>query len=347
MRIAIVGLKGSGKSTIFSSLTGMTDADPHDRGGKRIATVKVPDERVDYLASIHKPKKTTYAEIVFTDQNTAAEPSGSWLSPAAASEFRAADVLAAVLRSFDNPMLAEPVDPVAEFQAIEEEFILGDLAQVEKRLERIDREKGTGREKEALLACHAHLDASKPLRTLDLSENQWDLLRGYAFLSQKNLLVIVNTSEQDPKFTPEQLATLLDEAGSTAMSLCGTMEAEIAALPPDEQAEFLSDLGVETSARNRFIKLAHDALSLISFLTGGPDECRAWSIKRGTKARDAASVIHSDIARGFIRAEVVSFEDFKAAGGSEKQARAAGRYRLEGKEYEVLDGDIINFRFNV
>ncbi len=349
MKIGIFGLPSSGKTTVFNALTGLhADTTPGGRSGVNLGVTRVPDARVDYLARIYEPKKTTYAELRFADMpRPTSDRHGGIVAPQVAAELRAMDVLVAVLRAFDSPLVSDPPDAARDLDTLETELILLDLGVVEKRLERIWKEKGTEREAAALERCKAHLEEGLPLRTLDLAEAERALLRGYQFLSDKTLLVLVNTPEDDPAARFDEVDALSEAHGCHAMSLCATMEAEIAELSAEEQREFLADLGFEESGRDRFVRHAYAALDLISFLTGGRDECRAWTIRRGTRAVDAAARIHTDIARGFIRAEVISFEDFERFGGDERKARAAGRYRLEGKDYIVQDGDIIHFRFNV
>ncbi len=357
MKIAIFGLPFSGKTTVFNCLT-RDFGHEEERGGSisrlkakvrsSLAVVKVPDERVDKLREIYKPRKTTYAEIVFEDISTPEDRvSSAVLDAHGATCIRNADVAAIVLRNFLSPLLDAPPDPVRDFTSLEDEFLLADLGIVERRLDRLVRERSAGVERKTLEKCIKHLEEGYPLRILELTRNEMESIKGYGLLTLKKLLVLVNTSEDAPMDIPEDLAEAVFVRGSAAMSLCGSLEAEIANLSPEEADDFLKDLGVEQSGRERFIRHAFKTLGLISFLTTGEDECRAWPVTAGTSAHQAASVIHSDIQRGFIRAEVLSFEDFMANGGSEKKAKAAGRYRLEGKDYIVRDGDIISFRFNV
>jgi len=345
MKVGIFGLKGSGKTTVFNSLTGLGMA-PHRSGEMLLGTVKVPDERVDYLASVYHPRKVTHAELVLAD--TAGAANGN-LAPRAAADLRTMDVLTLVVRDFDSPLHEAAADPLAEFATMGDELILEDLAVVEKRMERLAKERGKhGSLEEALLSrCREHLEDSQPLRTMELTGQELELLRGFQLLSLKRLIVLLNTPEDDPRHRPARLSERVESHGASLMPLSAAIEAEIMQLEAEERREFLADLGLEETARERYLRHAYRQLGLISFLTVGPDECRAWTIRAGTLARRAAGVIHSDIERGFIRAEVISFEDFRACGGTESAARAAGRYRLEGKDYLVRDGDIINFRFNV
>lgn len=349
MKLGIIGFAGCGKTTVFNLLTGLhaETGVGGSKGKANLGVTKVPDSRIEFLAKVYEPKKTTFAEIHFSDMpGKAPSKTGGGLDAQVIGELRTLEALALIARAFDNPALDAAPDPLRDLESMEAELVLADMAIVEKRLERMKKEKGSDREREALDACMAHMEAERPLRTLDLLPDQWELLKGYRFLSQKPLLVVVNTPESDPDLPTPALDERLRGSGITPLRLCAAMEAEIADLPPEEQAAFLADLGVTASARDRFIQSAYASLNLISFLTAGKDECRAWTIERNTRAQDAAGKIHSDIARGFIRAEVIAFEDFKKY-GDEQKAKAAGRYRLEGKDYLVADGDIINFRFNV
>jgi GTP-binding protein YchF len=347
MKLGIIGYAGSGKTTVFNVLTGLRADTGFGAKKANLGVTKVPDARIDFLAGAYEPKKVTYAEIHFEDMpGKAPTKTSGGLDAQVVGELRTMDALALVLRGFETAALDAKADPQRDYGAMEAELLLADLAIIEKRLERMKKEKGNEREKEALEACMAHIELEKPLRTLDLLPDQWELLKGYRFLTQKALLVLVNTSEEAPAPELPDLDDRLAAQGLSTMKLCATIEAEIADLPPEEQQAFLSDLGVTESAKDRFIRTAYDALNLMSFLTAGKDECRAWTIQKGTRAQDAAGKIHSDIARGFIRAEVIAFDDFKKY-GDEQKAKAAGRYRLEGKDYIVKDGDIINFRFNV
>ncbi|MDY0001112.1 MAG: DUF933 domain-containing protein [Polyangia bacterium] len=352
MKIGLFGFAGSGKTTVFNLLTGLAaDTSPGagSKGKANLGVTRVPDPRVDFLAKVFEPKKTTYAEIHFADMpGQAPSKTSGGLSPQVVGDLRPLDVLALVLRAFESPMLDSKPDPLRDFEAMEAELMLADQPLVEKRLERLRKEKGPEqeREREALERCLEHLEAEKPLRTLDLRDDQWQALRGFRFLSQKRLLVLLNTPESAPAAPFPALEERLAAAGIPLMKLSATVEAEIQELEAGDRAAFLADLGLAETGRERFIRLAYGALDLISFLTSGPDECRAWTIPRGMTAQPAAGRIHSDLERGFIRAEVIGFEDFQRY-GSEAKAKAAGRYRLEGKDYVVQDGDILNIRFNV
>jgi GTP-binding protein YchF len=353
MKVGLVGFSGSGKTTVFNALTGLT-AEVGGYGSREkanVGVIKVPDVRVDKLAELFNPKKKTFAEISFVDvagpQSDAAEPSRSGLDPRLVQHWRDADALVHVVRGFDNPALAQPADPVRDIGAFESDLILTDLVQVENRIERLKKEKDSGREREAMARLKSALESEQPLRDLELSHEELTSVAGFRFLSLKPLLILANVSEDEVAAGPSSEVTALAESRrSTVIAMSGKVEMEIAELASAEQREFLEALGISEPARERFIRAAYGLLDLISFLTSGEDECRAWSIRRGTHAQKAAGVIHSDIERGFIRAEVVRFEDLIAL-GSEAKCREQGKLKLEGKEYLVQDGDVIHFRFNV
>jgi GTP-binding protein YchF len=347
MKVGIVGFPGAGKTTVFNALTGLHAAvgGYGDPGKANLGSIKVPDARIDRLSEIFQPRKTTYAETVFVDV-PGASAGASALDQATLNQMRDADALALVLRGFPDPLTAAPADPLRDFENFRGELILADLAVIEKRLERVRKEQ-KGSEVELLDRCRSALEAETPLRRVELSPGEERALAGFALLSRLPLLVAVNGAEADAgQPLPTALQARLDADGVGGISLCAQIEMEIAALPADERGAFLADLGLTESARDRFIQAAYGLLDLISFLTSGEDEVRAWPIRRGTTAVKAAGKIHSDIERGFIRAEVVAFDDFVRL-GSDAKCREAGKLRLEGKEYVVRDGDIIHFRFNV
>jgi GTP-binding protein YchF len=348
MKIGIVGFARAGKTTVFNALTGLQAsvggyADP---GKPNLGSIKVPDERVDRLSAIFSPRKTTYAEVVFVDFPGGGER-GSVIDPATLVQMRDADALVQVVRGFVDPATADAADPVRDLGAFAGELVLADLAIVEKRLERLRKEKGKEQEAELLERCRAALDAETPLHRVALSAAEERALAGFGFLSRLPLMALVNVGEAEAAAPlPDAVEGALAAAGVPGLALCAQIEMEIAGLDESERGAFLADLGLQGSARDRFVQAAYALLDLISFLTTGEDEVRAWPIRRGTVAVKAAGKVHSDIERGFIRAEVVSYEDFIHY-GSEAKCREAGRLRLEGKEYVVRDGDIIHYRFNV
>ncbi|GIW43614.1 MAG: ribosome-binding ATPase YchF [Candidatus Binatia bacterium] len=350
MKVGIVGFPRSGKSTIFTALSGVDVPVGHftESGVVHRGTIKVPDPRVDELARRFRPRKVTYAEIVFVDfPPPAPGRSESALDPATIAQMREMDALVQVVRGFTDPLSGEPPAPVRDLEAFKSELVLNDLMLVERRLERLKKERGRERERALLETLREALEAERPLRTLNWTSEDTALLSGFGFLSRKPFMVVLNVAEgQAREPMPAEVQVWLDGEGVPGIVLAGQIEMEISKLPEDDRAAFLADLGLSSSARDRFIRKAYELLELISFLTTGEDEVRAWTIRRGTTAVKAAGKIHSDIERGFIRAEVVAYDDFVQC-GSEAKAREAGKLRLEGKDYVVRDGDIIHFRFNV
>jgi GTP-binding protein YchF len=322
-----------------------------------IGISKVPDARLDRLSAMYNPRKHTTATIEFADLAMPAQ-AGAAQALVDVAAFKNADALVHVLRAFSDPAVAHPagsVDPARDAQAMEDELILADLGVTERRLERVDKDLKKGkspdveREKAVLTQCKAALEEGRPLRSLDLRGDDLKRLRGFQFLSAKPLLIVLNLDESrvsDDLRTAAGAAGLtafLSRAATGAVAVCAKIELEIAQLDPADAAAFLADLGLKESGLNRVIRASYELLGYISFFTVGDDECRAWSIPRSLTAPAAAGEIHSDIQRGFIRAEVVSY-DALIARGSMAACREHGEVRLEGKDYIVSDGDIINFR---
>jgi ribosome-binding ATPase YchF (GTP1/OBG family) len=340
MKAALIGLPFAGKSLIMQALTGLEPSKKEET----IGTIKVPDERIDFLAGVYKPKKTTYAEFVVSDFNLPPDKGG--VIPAKAKNLaQKADTLILVLRNFDSSLSPEPKDPVSEYRKLKDDIILTDILVIEKRLEREAKEHKNPPELPVVKKLNAVLEESRFPTEDDFSAEELERIVNYNFLSLKNPTVLVNQPEGEHDI-PAALQTLLDADKLTSFALSATLEIELGKIPAGEQAEFLKEFGLTEAASRRFVKHIYAGLGLISFLTAGEDEVRAWPIRRGTPAVQAAGKIHTDIEKGFIRAEVAGFEDFKAC-GSEAECKKAGKYRLEGKEYPVRDGDIINFRFNV
>ena len=352
MRVGIIGLARSGKTTVFNALTGAHAAvGAYGSRDANVAVIKVPDARVDRLSEIHKPKKKTYAEIEFLDiaPNEAADQDKA-LDSAALTVLKNADALVHVVRAFKNDAVTHPmnrVDPVRDVRALEEELQLVDLIIIERRVERLEKEHRRDREYELMLRLKAQLEGGQPLRTMEFDAHDAGLLRSYTFLSQKPLMVLGNYGDESiGKDDPAGLDATAQALGLSHIDLCGAMEMEVTQLAEEDRPAFREELGLGEESRTRFIQAAYDMLGLMSFLTAGEPEVRAWTIRKGTKAVDAAGVIHSDIQRGFIRAETVAYTDFIEAGNMAK-AKEKGKVRLEGKEYIVQDGDILLFRFNV
>lgn len=350
MKVGIVGYQGSGKTTIFNTLTGLqAEVGYGSKDKANLGIIKVPDPRIDRLGEIYEPKKLVFAEISFVD---VAGPEGEraggeqGLDPRIVQHMRETDALVHVIRGFENPMLATAPDPVRDLAGFEEELILTDMVQIERRIERLKKERDSQRERELMERCHEHLSNEQPLRTLELAPEEITTLAGFRFLSLKPMLLLLNVAEDAiAAGVPDSVAAAAAARGLDVIAMCGRAEMEIAQLSAEEQAEFLTDLGIVEPARDRFVQAAYRLLNLISFLTAGPDECRAWPIPKGTSAHRAAGAIHSDIEKRFIKANVVRYEDLVEL-GSVPRAKEVGKLRIEGKEYIVQDGDVIEFQHN-
>ena len=346
MKIGLVGFAGSGKTTVFNTMTGL-DVPVGFGGDVRLGVVRVPDVRIGKLSEIFSPKKTTYAEISFCDVPGEHGAERRGLSPLALQQIRDQEALCLVLRDFENPALEGDPDPVADLEAFHVECILADLEIVERRLERGKKEGADVQELTAFETMKTTLEQELPIWTLAGDELNRDYVKGYGLLTDRPLLVAVNRSEgRACEPLPRELTARLDEIRAAGLVLSASVEAEIASLDAEDQAAFMEDLGLTESALARFIRTAYGLLDLISFFTVGNDEVRAWTIQRGTNARSAAGRIHSDLERGFIRAEVMPYEVFMEY-GSELAVKDAGRLQIEGKDYTVSDGDIQSIRFNV
>ena len=362
MQVTIIGLPGSGKTTVFNALTGVgaeTGGYSGGRAAPNIGVVKVPDERLERLSELFKPKKTTPADVTYVD---VALPAGAaregTIQADVLAQIRNADALLHVARAFADPAQAAAPDPWRDVEELDLEFAVADLSVIEKRLEKLrtsgrhgspaEREQNA-LEEELLARLEEHLTGGASLRSFPLTDDEEHRLRGYRFLTQKPVLVVVNIGEER---LPEadQLASAgtaqYGQPQSDVVALSGRIEAEMAQLSDEDAALFLEDLGIPEASRGRVIRLTYALLGLFSFFTAGEDECRAWTLRRGATAVDAADAIHSDLARGFIRAEVVRYEDLMSC-GSMAEARKRGLLRQEGKVYEVQDGDVIQVLFNV
>ena len=352
LRAGLIGFPGAGKTALFQLLTAAREA-PRP-GGKTEANVgvsRVPDDRLDRLTAMFNPRKRVPATVEFADTAGAAGGRGGAQALLDVAAFRNADALLHVVRMFRDPSVAHPagsVDPARDVRSMEDEIILADLGVVERRLERLERDikKGAGadlrKELDVLTACRAALEEGRPLRTLALAPDDARRLRGFQFLSAKPLLLVLNLDEADlPK--ADQAVQLAGLESLVAAPICAKIELEIAQLDEPDARAFMQDLGLHESGLDRVIRASYELLGYISFFTVGDDECRAWSIPRSTSAVLAAAEIHTDISRGFIRAEVVPYEALVER-GSLAACRDRGELRLEGKEYVVVDGDVINFR---
>ncbi len=357
MEFGILGLELSGKTTLFSLLTGHPVAGTHGRAGAHIGIAHVPDPRLDRLSDLFRPRKHTPATVRFVDVPGIVKGGASSLN---LPELRTMDGLAVVVRAFPSDAVPHPegsLDPSRDLELVETELLLNDLSVAGNRLERLAREVGKRKATEleaeggALERCRSALEAGTPLRRVGLTHDELRLLKGFSFLSLKPMLVILNVGESEAG----DLSGALDRAGLgrrqgesavAASAVCATLEQEVSLLTPEDQTAFLADLGIPDRALDRLLRAAYALLGLVSFFTVGEDECRAWSVTDGTHAIKAAGVIHSDFERGFIRAEVVPWQELVEA-GSLAACRTRGTLRLEGKDYVVRDGDVVTFRFNV
>jgi ribosome-binding ATPase len=358
LRAALIGLPSSGKTTLFQLMTSIHDT-PRGKGDVNIGISKVPDERLDKLTAMYNPRKRVPATVEFTD---IVATRGGAQALVDVAGYKNADALVHVVRAFRDPAVAHPagsIDPARDAQTMEDELILADLGVAERRLERIEKDLKKGKsaelqkERDLVQRCKEALEHGTPLRALQLAGDDLKMLRGFQFLSAKPLLLVINLDENDVAEVGADVAraaektglrALLAHASTRAIALCASIELEISQLGADDANAFLADLGLHESGLDRVIRTSYDLLGYISFFTVGEDECRAWSIARSTPAQLAAGEIHTDIQRGFIRAEVVAY-DALVARGSMAACREHGEVRLEGKDYVVQDGDIINFRF--
>ena len=356
MRVALIGPPSSGKSTLFAAIAqaGGSHVDLSRPDQPHLAVVKVPDERLEWLARLYNPKKFTPAELEFLDLPgmDLSDEAGRARARAHWAAMRQSDMLLMVVRAFADDAVAAyrgRISPEGDVGELREEMLFADLDQVTSRTEKLEaavkkptpRRDEQVRELDLMKRLGAALEAGQPVAQALSGPAEDKLLRSFAFLSHKPALVVLNVDEsQAGKEGPPQCERL------PCLQLSARIEQELSQLSPPERAEFLADLNLQASARDRLIRACYTGVNLVSFLTAGEDECRAWTIPAGTTAVDAATEIHSDIARGFIRAETVAYEDLHALGDM-KAAKAAGKVRLEGKTYIVRDGDIINFRFAV
>src|SRR5215212_292945 len=366
MQIAIVGLAGSGKTTVFNTLT-RGHAETGGFGGMElhVGVVKVPDERLDRLAEIFKPKKVVQADVTYVD--LPAPPASSEghvgtedLPAEHLARLRDSDALLHVVRAFEdasNPHPEGSVGPARDLERLDVEFLLADLALVDRRLDRLKTsgrhgtpaERESNEREEAILGrLKPALESGAPIRDVVLEPDEEKAIRGFRFLTQKPVLVLLNVSEGDLAAAPERVAALAAEyehRNALVDALSARIEMELGELEPDEAGVFMEELGIAESGLDRVIALSYRLLGLISFLTAGPDEVRAWPIPDGSTAVDAAGAIHTDLAKGFIRAETIAYGDLVAL-GSMADAKKAGRLRSEGKAYRVRDGDVVEILFS-
>jgi ribosome-binding ATPase len=356
MKVGLIGLPNGGKTTIFAALTKtevQVSSYSDGRAEPNLAVVEVEDPRVDVLSKMYNPKKTIYATLDLVDFAGLAPGSSKegLFTPQAVQLLKTMDALAIVLRNFSNPevdALQGAPDPAGDAEALQDEVLLWDLMVVEKRLETIEKDFSRGkktpqteREQKVLSKISEALNGGTPVRELELDQEEQKLIQGFQFLTAKPVLFIINSSEE----SYGKSASI--EGVPEAVEFAGSFEMELSQLGDEEEAQsFMEDMGMTESARIRLTRACYSLLGYISFFTVGEDEVRAWSIREGSTAVEAAGAIHSDLARGFIRAECFTYDDLVDA-GSEKKVKEAGKFRLEGKDYIVSDGDILNIRFSV
>ncbi len=355
MKTALLGLMQSGKSTILAAISGK-DVSPMGSTHIEEAIVPVPDERLDWLTELYKPKKTVHATIDCLDVPgfNFSDDHGRAAARRLIGQIRTVELIVLVVRAFENPQAPaykNRVDAVADLEELRTELLLSDLELVTTRIERLEKQvnrptKTQAKDRAELelqKKLQAAIESEKPISSAVENEQELELIKSLGFLTLKPMVVVVNIDET--KIGKPVEINIKDES-IPVIGFCAKLEHELATLDAESKAEFMADLGIDKSAVSKFVNACYKALGLISFLTVGSDEVRAWPIKAGTIALDAAGKVHSDIKRGFIRAETMHYDELKEA-GDEKALKAAGKVRLEGKEYVVQDGDVISFRFNV
>jgi hypothetical protein len=356
MRLGIIGLPQSGKTTIFNALT-RGDLPVTMSGGRfevHTAVVDVSDPRVDRLTEMFKPEKKVYAKVTYADiAGLEGEPAKAGIAGQLLNQLTQMDGFVHVVRCFENASVPHPsgnIDPARDIASMDGEFLLNDLISIERKLERLgeERRKGGGRDKTVIDREMQLFERMKdalaqdmPLRDVEMSDEDEKTLSGFGFLTRKPILILLNLSDAQPAPAIEY-----PHLSSQVVGLQGKLEMELAQLPPDEAEMFMGEYGIEELGLSRVIHLSYNLMGLQSFFTVGEDEVRAWTIRRGASAVEGAGVIHTDLQKGFIRAEVVSYQDLMALGGM-AEARSRGKLRLEGKEYIVQDGDIMHIRFHV
>jgi len=350
MKIGIMGMPLTGKTTLFNLLTGQQKeiSAYSSKGTKNIGVATVYDQRIDYLSSLYHPKKTTYANIEFVDIGGISPELPTKEKVEIFSLIQDAEALLFVIRLFEDPAVAGEKDPIVQIENLKCELLLRDLEVVENRIERLKKSKK--KEMEILEKCNQGLSDDFFLSNLDFSEDEIKKISGFSFYTLKPIIITLNLGEEQFKSKlysqKEKLDHVIRDSNMASLDICGKMEMEISQLEPDERQMFLEDLELKESGIERLSRVCYKHLGLISFFTVGEDEVKAWTIKKGTIAKKAAGKVHSDIERGFIRAEIARYQDLVAL-GSMHAIKEKGLLKIEGKDATIEDGDIINFRFNV
>jgi GTP-binding protein YchF len=356
MKTGIIGLPQVGKTSLFKILTKAHVAEHANPREAHVGVAKVPDDRLDRLGALYQPRKTIHAAVEYAD--LAAIGQEALKETAYLTSVRGADALAHVVRAFEDPAIPHvgDIDPLRDIKNVDYDLMISDLGQLEKRLERVGkdlkkmRNPDLEKEHELLLRCQKWLEGERPLREMEMTPEEKKRVRGFTFLSEKPMLYVLNIGESaelghdlEQAVARHRLQDAAARLSTGATAVCGKVEAELAEMSDADAAEFLASYGLKESGLVRLIHKTYELLGLISFFTVGEDECRAWTVERGTRAVQAAGVIHSDLEKHFIRAEVIRWDALLQA-GSEAQARTQGTLRLEGKDYAVKDGDVVHIR---
>lgn len=345
MKLGVFGKTGSGVKTLFRALSDMEDEQAgHNKKQGNVLTLNVPDERVEALSEIFKPKKTTFSKTVFLFA-IGGEATGG-VSQNLLNSVRETDALVIVIKAFDGDFGGDASSSFKDMREIAEEMTIADLSLVEKRIEKLAKQNTGGAEPVLMKKLQAQLESGEPLSKLELDEKIKKDIASFAFLTLKPLIFVFNVHESQIDADYSEYFDKAEELGAKGVVLSAELEAQIAELNEGDRPLFLAEMGIKTSARNLLIREGYGALDMISFFTVGEDEVRAWPVKRDSKAPQAAAVIHTDLEKGFIRAEIISYESFMVM-KSLAEAKKKGILRLEGKDYVVKDGDIASFRFNV